>query len=334
MENGDAPSPSPPIPPKASHRPYARRFLGSPPRFGHESPPPPYSPYSSVTGPNGEKLSDVRNNKFIARRGGWKRLCLIIGALILALALGVGLGVGLRKKRDAARQTEPSSTSWRAPPTGPFPAGSYSINTFLESVSTSCTSNPSTWSCRPYQILSESGQASAATFNWVIEPAPASSSSAAGSEYVISSSGNPFSVAFDKVPLELVDKGQASERYRFEVPLDKAVVPSAPISDDGSAALCWFNSTTVQAQLYTSLKKTLPAEGPTSSGSTPTSSAASEPSSSFAPWPYAARVEEIAKGGADVPECFRTFNGQATARITQGLAATDPGQSCNCIYNS
>ena len=96
MENADAPLP-PPTPPAASHRPQNRRWqLGSPPAFRFESPPPPYI---EDMGPHGEKLSDVRNNKYIARRGGWKRLCiLLIILLAVVIALAVGLGVGLKKK--------------------------------------------------------------------------------------------------------------------------------------------------------------------------------------------------------------------------------------------
>lgn len=97
MENGDAPPP--PVPVKASHRPHYRRWqLGSPPSFRFESPPPPYV---EVLGPHGEKLSDVRNNKHIARRGGWKRLCIIMFVLmIIVIALAVGLSVGLKKSRS------------------------------------------------------------------------------------------------------------------------------------------------------------------------------------------------------------------------------------------
>lgn len=95
-EDGDAPA----IPPKAAHRPVSRRFgLGSPPKHDHESPPPPYTSFADVLGPNGEKFNDVRNNKHIARRGGWKRLCIIgFVAAVVLVGLVVGLVVGMRHK--------------------------------------------------------------------------------------------------------------------------------------------------------------------------------------------------------------------------------------------
>ncbi|KAI4234423.1 MAG: hypothetical protein LQ352_008177, partial [Teloschistes flavicans] len=90
----------PPIPAKAHHRPFHRRWnLGEPPRFSFETSPPKYSVWDATKGPKGEKLADVRNNKHIARRGGWRRICLIALLLLTAIvALAVGLAVGLHKK--------------------------------------------------------------------------------------------------------------------------------------------------------------------------------------------------------------------------------------------
>jgi hypothetical protein len=69
-----------------------------PPRASTDTAPPAYTLWD-VTGPRGEKLADLRNNKYIARRGGWKRLCCVLGVLIiLVISLGVGLGVGLAKR--------------------------------------------------------------------------------------------------------------------------------------------------------------------------------------------------------------------------------------------
>lgn len=103
-EDGDAQPvpPVPPIPPRASNRPLGRRFhLGDPPRHSYEKSPPPYSVWQSVTGPKGERLADVRNNKYVARRGGWKRLCLVaFGVTALLAGLIVGLVVGLRRKNS------------------------------------------------------------------------------------------------------------------------------------------------------------------------------------------------------------------------------------------
>ena len=96
-EDGDTPR-LPPMPIKAHHRPFHRRWnIGDPPRHSYETSPPKYSVWDT-TGPKGEKLADVRNNKYIARRGGWRRIFLIaflvIGSII---GLVVGLVFGLRK---------------------------------------------------------------------------------------------------------------------------------------------------------------------------------------------------------------------------------------------
>lgn len=96
-EDGDIP----PMPPRAHHRPFHRRWnIGDPPRFNAEKSPPKYSVWDTA-GPKGEKLADVRNNKHIARRGGWKRMCLITLLTIgMIVALVVGLVFGLRKKNS------------------------------------------------------------------------------------------------------------------------------------------------------------------------------------------------------------------------------------------
>ena len=107
-EDGDTPS----MPPKAHHRPFHRRWnLGDPPRISFEKSPPKYSVWDA-TGPKGEKLSDMRNNKHIARRGGWKRFCLLaLLTIAVIVSLAVGLVFGLRKNhrfvlRACIRQVE------------------------------------------------------------------------------------------------------------------------------------------------------------------------------------------------------------------------------------
>ncbi len=97
----------PPIPPRALNRPPPRQLIfGAPPRHNYEGSPPPYSGFDpvGVEGPKGEKLADIRknvtenvkNNKFVARRGGWKRLA-IAAAILTCITVGlvVGLLVGL-----------------------------------------------------------------------------------------------------------------------------------------------------------------------------------------------------------------------------------------------
>ena len=84
---------------RAHHRPWHQRFgLGEPPTYRTGGSPPGYT-FWDVKGPKGEKFEDLRNNAYIARRGGWRRLCIILWILVLAIvALSVGLGIGLNKK--------------------------------------------------------------------------------------------------------------------------------------------------------------------------------------------------------------------------------------------
>ena len=101
----DHPSPPLPSPPPThqgtSHRPFHRRFgLGEPPKYSRGASPPRYA-FWDVTGPNGEKFEDLRNNAFVAKRGGWKRTCLILWVILVSIiALAVGLGVGLSRRNN------------------------------------------------------------------------------------------------------------------------------------------------------------------------------------------------------------------------------------------
>lgn len=98
VEDGGIPS----IPPKTHNRPFNRRWnLGEPPRHSFEKSPPKYSVWD-VTGPKGEKLVDVRNNKYIASRGGFRRICIILLMTIaIVVALVLGLVIGLRKRNSS-----------------------------------------------------------------------------------------------------------------------------------------------------------------------------------------------------------------------------------------
>ena len=103
MIEEDHPSPPLPVepPPKTHNRPFSQRFRSNPPRYSDKNGPPGYT-LSDVIGPKGERFEDLRDNKFIARRGGWKKLCLI-GAvvLIVVIALVVGLAVGVTMRKSS-----------------------------------------------------------------------------------------------------------------------------------------------------------------------------------------------------------------------------------------
>ena len=213
----------------------------------------------------------------------------------------------------------PTSTASLSPSATPsnFPVGSYSIITFLDTVQTNCTANPSTWTCYPYTIYNTDANKAMATFNWIIA-SPSSGS------YEISSTTNPFSISFSNAPLDLLDSGLDTERYRFQVTQTKTVSPSSALTSDNSAAECFYNGTTFQAYLYTKMAKSYP----------DTSLGEQSGNPSFPVWPFAVRVEQIIGGGQDVPNCYKLDNGVIGERITDGLDPQDQGSLCSCLYKN
>lgn len=154
-----------------------------------------------------------------------------------------------------------------------------------------------------------------ATFNWII-----TAGSQKGS-YQISSTDNPFAITFKNAPLSLLDSGLDSERYRFQITTDKVVQPSGSITDDNSQATCYYNGTNLQAYLYTKMAKGYPTTQQTIDATYP-------------PWPFAVRVEQVIAGGNNVPNCYKTNNGQLGQRISSGLDAQDAGSLCSCLYKN
>ena len=86
-------------PPKASHRPFNRRWHDDPPRHSFEASPPEYA-LGEVGSSKAEALRRLRSNRQVARRGGWRRLVLALAIVtIILIALRVGMGVGLTRKQ-------------------------------------------------------------------------------------------------------------------------------------------------------------------------------------------------------------------------------------------
>jgi hypothetical protein len=206
--------------------------------------------------------------------------------------------------------SSPTSTNL---PNG-FPVGTYSFSTFLDTVTTDCTPDANTWTCFPYTIYNDDKVRALTTFNWIIKE------SSQGS-YSISSVQNPFAINFENAAMKIVDRGGDNERYQFQVTMDKTVVPSAPISADGSAATCIYNSTTMTGYLYTKRVKNYPSSDQGAANAT------------YQAWPYAVRVEQTVGGGEDVPNCYRTTNGNLGDRIGN-TTATDPTTLCSCLYRN
>ncbi|KAL8702590.1 MAG: hypothetical protein Q9201_004249 [Fulgogasparrea decipioides] len=322
-EDGDIP----PVPAKAHHRPFHRRWnLGEPPRFSFETPPPKYSVWD-VTGPKGEKLSDVRNNKHIARRGGWRRICLI-ALLVIAVIVGlvVGLAVGLKKKNSNAPNSQDTPLPSTPNTTNLFPAGSYTLTTYLSTIQTDCTSQSQDWSCFPYHTYSESPSQALANFTLII--------AAASDNTFTASNNNPLSVAFDPTPLTLLDEGTEDERYHFSTVVDKITPPSLGVQ-------CYFNGTILEGSLYTKKVRNYPPSSSTatSAAAPAATSAASAPDSAsrddFQPWPYAVDIRQSIGGGQIVPQCFKMRSDSENGdRIVDGITPQPANSMCSCDYKN
>ncbi|KAJ4292554.1 hypothetical protein N0V90_009217 [Kalmusia sp. IMI 367209] len=291
------------------------------------------SGYSYNVWSENEKFAALRNHKQIAKRGGWKKLLIILLiVLLLIIALGIGLGLGLKKKKSessssstgaesaaSASAASPTSTSTStstssAQPSN-FPLGTYSFVTFLDTVQTNCTANPATWTCYPYTTYYSDSSKAISTFNWVVSGSKGS--------YKISSTDNPFSITFKNADLELLDEGKSTERYRFQMLQTKTVSPSTNLTEDNASVDCDFANTNLHADLYTKMAKEYPSDQDPSGDPSHTT------------WPYAVRIEQLVAGGENVPSCYKTTsNGQHGAQVTAGLDAQDQSTLCSCLYKN
>lgn len=320
---------APDIPPKAHHRQFARMFNIVPfLHFDKDPFPPPYD-FENILGPGGEKLADVRQNRHTTSRGGWKRIMLlIVVSILLIIGLIVGLVLGLRaRSHDKHNPSNPPESS----PSNSFPAGTYSISTFLSTISAACTSNPSTWRCYPYATYAQSTIASLTTFNWII-----SSSGRSDANFLISSSDNPFALSFANASLTLVDSGLNTEAYAFSVPnLQKVVIPVQALTEDGATDSCYFNNTLFEARLYTKMPKSYPPDtsvggGGSSNGRPGQSQGQSQDQGND--WPFAVEMKQSIGAGDGVPDCYKSLNGADGEHV--GVAATSGNGECNCAYQN
>lgn len=51
-------------------------------------------------------------------------------------------------------------------------------------------------------------------------------------------------------------------------------------------------------------------------------------------WPFGVRVKQTAKGGANVPDCYNTFNGAVGKRITDGIKNEASADECLCDFRT
>lgn len=320
----DGATPAVPGNPPRNNRTFSRGWaFGNPPSHSFEKPPPQYS-FLDVTGPKGEKLTDVRNNRHIARRGGWRRICLIaLVVLAVIVALAVGLGVGLHKNHTSPPAPSTTSPAQSSPVNAGFPAGNFTFNTVLETTSTNCTSNASDWTCPPYYTYSNSPSRSGAAWNWIISPT-------SPSQYTISSTHNIFNILFSNATLDLLDQNLQTERYHFSTPFQKVVIP-----EDALNVRCYYNDTVLEGDLYTKLKQVYSDTSSTSTvaASTPTSTAVSF-SGGQRLWPYAVEITVSHGGGSDIPDCHRVKDEEPGPRLTEGVQGRASTDMCSCFYKN
>lgn len=165
------------------------------------------------------------------------------------------------------------------------------------------------------------------TFNWIIDPTPSglSGQSTGNSSYIISSSDNPFALTFTNASLGLENAGSKDEAYTFRVPMQKIVVPAAPLTADNAATECYYNNTIFSAKLYTRIAKTYPVQAGSASGNPDP-----DPNAIFGEWPYAVEVQQFIDGGNGVPDCYKVVNGVKGEKVDVG--STTINDSCDCLY--
>ena len=133
----------------------------------------------------------------------------------------------------------------------------------------------------------------------------------------MSTTADPFAPNFAAIPLSLLDAGNASERYTFQMQQTKTVIPSVALTSDNTQSNCYFRATTFTASLYTKMNKTYP------------------PTDVQGSWPFAVRMEQVSGGGTDTPQCYhRNEDGSDGAEITGGLTAEAGGDLCSCLYRN
>ena len=157
-----------------------------------------------------------------------------------------------------------------------------------------------------------------------------STGSSAASNYSISSTDNDFAPKFSNASLALSNENSPMEAYTFSIPLARVIIPSSPITDDGSQATCLFENAQLTAKLYTRMPSQY---APNSTGSSvETSSADSD--STYKPWPFAVDIMQTSAGGADTPKCYKGLDGTTGTRITNEITTLSSADSCECVYKN
>jgi hypothetical protein len=160
-------------------------------------------------------------------------------------------GTGTSTSTETDSPSTPTSTFTPAAVPSGFPLGAYSLVTFLDTVATGCTSNNATWTCAPYTDYYSDPQKAIAIINWEI-------TGSSGSYKISSKDSSDLYMTFQNAPLDLLDKGKDTERYRFQISRTKTVNMTGTIGDSKGTFECDYGATSMQAYLYTKMQRTYP----------------------------------------------------------------------------
>jgi hypothetical protein len=116
---------------------------------------------------------------------------------------------------------------------------------------TDCTSNNATWTCAPYTDYYSDPQKSLAVINWEI-------TGTSGSYKVSSKDNSVLYMTFQNAPLDLLDEGKDTERYRFQISRTKSVNMTGTIGSSKGDFECDYGATDLQAYLYTKMQRSYP----------------------------------------------------------------------------
>jgi hypothetical protein len=158
-------------------------------------------------------------------------------------------GTGTSTETDALSTPTSTLTPSAVPPN--FPVGAYSLVTFLDTVQTGCTGNNATWTCAPYTDYYSDPQKALAVINWEI-------TGSSGSYKISSKDSSDLYMTFQNAPLDLLDKGKDTERYRFQISRTKSVNMTGTIGNSQGTFECDYGATSLQAYLYTKMQRTYP----------------------------------------------------------------------------
>lgn len=242
---------------------------------------------------------------------------------------GTGTGTGTSTSSGSDAPSKPTSTLTPVAAPSGFPLGTYSIVAFLDTVATGCTGNNATWTCAPFTDYYSDPQKALTVIDWEITGSSGS--------YKISSKGtSDLDTTFQNAPLDLLDQGKDTERYRFQISRTKTVNMTGSIGSAKGNFECDYGATNLQAYLYTKMTRSYPDD------------TISVPNAANTVWPYgkqqqtstqsetrmlthaAVRIEQAVGGGENVPSCTKSTG----EKITSGIKAQDAGSLCSCLYKN